>query len=322
MRVVIYGVGAVGGVVAAALLRQGHDVIGIARGARLEAIRENGLTLRWPEGTETVPLPCVATPQEIDWRPDDMVLLVMKGQQTEAALHDLRAAGVLEQPIFCGQNGIANERMALRYFPNVHGINVMLPAEYVALDEAVGFCSPCFGVFDIGRYPAGADAADHALAEALSGAGIMGCVTDDIMKQKHGKLIQNLGNLVEAALGRGFEADDLVKALRDEGWQVLRDARIGFADVGASDPRREQMKIGHVPGAARIGSSTTQSLMRGAGSIETDFLNGEIALIARLHGREAPMNAAAARLAAELARSGAAPGAVTKADFIQRIGLG
>jgi 2-dehydropantoate 2-reductase len=42
------------------------------------------------------------------------------------------------------------------------------------------------------------------------------------------------------------------------------------------------MKVGQVAGAARVGSSTTQSLMRGAGSMEADYLNREFALIARL----------------------------------------
>ena len=44
----------------------------------------------------------------------------------------LRAAGLRDQPIFCAQNGVANERAALRLFPNVHGITVMMPAAATA----------------------------------------------------------------------------------------------------------------------------------------------------------------------------------------------
>lgn len=40
MRIIIHGVGAIGGVVAAALLDSGQEVIGIARGRMLEAIRD------------------------------------------------------------------------------------------------------------------------------------------------------------------------------------------------------------------------------------------------------------------------------------------
>ncbi len=320
MRIVVYGVGAIGGIIAGGLVRSGQECIGIARGERLAALRENGLTLRSPEFTENVPLELVSHPSEIDWRTDDAILLVMKGQHTVDALHALRAAGVTDQPIFCTQNGVENERAALRVFPNVHGINVMLPAEYVALDEAVGFASPDFGVFDIGRFPKGSDAADIALAEALTKAGIGGFPTEEIMSFKYGKLLMNLGNIVEAALSRAVKDTEITNALRDEGRAVLKGAGIAWTEVG-DDPRRERMKIGTVEGAARLGGSSTQSLSRGAGSIETDYMNGEIALIARLHGLEAPLNAAAARLAARLAESGAQPGSVSPEEFRRELGL-
>lgn len=320
MRIVVCGVGAVGGVIAGGLVRSGQECIGIARGARYEALKSNGLTLRSPEWTETVPLELVDHPSRIDWQPDDAIVLVMKGQHTEAALRDLRAAGVRDQPIFCAQNGVANERTALRFFPNVHGINVMLPAEYVALDEAVGFASPDFGVFDIGRYPGGSDEADRALSESLTKAGIGGFPTDEVMTFKYGKLLMNLGNIVEAALGRAVKDAEITEALRAEGRAVLTAAGIEWQDVD-DDPRRVRMKIGTVDGAARLGGSSTQSLARGAGSIETDFLNGEIALIARLNGMDAPMNAAAARLAAHLAHARARPGAMTPEDLRAELGL-
>lgn len=321
MRIIVYGVGAVGGVIAGALTRAGHDCIGIARGERLAAIREKGLYLRSQTASDRVAVSCVGDPSEVDWRPDDAIMLVVKGQQTLAALHALRASGASGQPIFCTQNGVENERVALRHFPNVHGVNVMLPAEYVAIDEAVGFGSPNFGIFDIGRYPSGVTEEDEALAAALTDAGIVGCPTPDVMTSKYGKLILNLGNIVEAALSRAVEASDISDALRAEGRAVLDAAGIAWRDVGANDPRRELMKIGTVEGAARVGGSSTQSLARGAGSIETDYLNGEIALIGRLHGIPAPLNAAAATVAARLAREGRKPGSVTREDLIESLGL-
>jgi 2-dehydropantoate 2-reductase len=66
---------------------------------------------------------------------DDAILLTMKTQHTLAALERLRAAGVREQPIFCVQNGIANERFVLRRFPEVHGVTVMMPASFVIPGE-------------------------------------------------------------------------------------------------------------------------------------------------------------------------------------------
>ena len=48
MRFVIFGAGAIGGVVGARLSEAGFEVALIARGQHLEAIREHGLTLETP----------------------------------------------------------------------------------------------------------------------------------------------------------------------------------------------------------------------------------------------------------------------------------
>lgn len=322
MRIILHGVGAIGGVIGAALTEAGTEVVGIARGARLEAIRSRGLTFRAHDGARVVPLPCVGDPSEIDWRPDDMILLCVKSQHTAAALASLRAAGVDDQPIFCAQNGVANEALALRFFPNVHAVNVMMPAEYVALDEAVVFSKPCYGVFDVGRYPGGSDSGDAALARAMTAAKMDMTVTPRAMAFKYGKLIHNLANIVGAALGPGIDDGAIAEALKAEGRAVLEAAGIAWRDVGAGDPRRGTLfKMVALDGYDRVGSSTSQSLARGAGSIETDYLNGEIVLLGRLHGLETPANAFAAALGARLARNGARPGAVSRAELAAGVGL-
>ena len=63
--------------------------------------------------------------------------------------------------------------------------------------------------------------------------------------------------------------------------------------------------------ANRSGNSTWQSLARGAGSIEVDYLNGEIVLLGRLHNVPTPANAAFQRLANEMARQRREPGSVS-----------
>ena len=320
MRFIVYGVGAIGGVVAGTLAARGEDVIGVARGKRLEALK-SGMVLKSPAGTENVHFDCVASAREIALRKTDAILLVVKSQDTFAALLDLRDAGVEDQPIFCVQNGVANERAALRLFPNVHGVNVMLPAEYMSPGETLAICGPNFGIFDIGRFPHGLDESDQALADALTPARIAGYPTDEVMAFKYGKLVQNLGNIVEAALGREVETTDLADILRSEGREVLNRVEIPWRDVGMTDPRRDTMKPSTIEGFTRVGSSTSQSLARGAGSIETDFLNGEIVLLGRMNGIETPANAYAARLAARLARDKCPPGALTRDEFAAGLGL-
>lgn len=320
MRVIVYGVGAVGGVVAAALVHAGHEVVGIARGAMLDALRETDLRLRAPGHDLTVSLPCVADPGEIAFRSDDVILLTMKTQDTARALDRLRAAGVTEQALFCLQNGVANERMALRRFANVHGVTVMMPAGYLTPGEVCAYHEPSFGLFDIGRYPAGSDSADESLAAILGRSNMPSVVTDDVMASKYGKLLMNLTNVVQAALGGGQDQGRIPAALRAEAETVLTAAGIAWRDVDQSDPRRaDLLRPGEVKGVTRIGGSTTQSLARGTGHVETDYLNGEIVLLGRLYDVPTPVNARAQAMGAELAGQGAAPGSMMLAEVEARL---
>jgi 2-dehydropantoate 2-reductase len=316
MRIVLYGVGAVGGTIAAALADAGREVVGIARGGMLAALRDGTITLRHPGGEIAVRVPVVADPSEIAFRPDDLICLTMKSQDTRDALMALRDAGVREQPIFCLQNGIANEPAALRLFPNVHGVTVMMPAAYTVPGVVVCHGTPKLGLFDIGRFPSGSDEADLALAAAFDAAQMAGFVHDDVMASKRGKLLLNLGNALEASLGRGNERGDWPERVRAEAEAVLRAAGLSWDDVGMDMPRRKElMQMGEVPGEERFGGSTSQSLMRATGRVETDYLNGEIAWLARLHDMEAPRNAFMTDVMASLAALGRGPGAIDLADL-------
>jgi 2-dehydropantoate 2-reductase len=71
-----------------------------------------------------------------------------------------------------------------------------------------------------------------------------------------------------------------------------------------------------VPGVPEsVGGSTWQSLTRGTGNVETDYLNGEIVAIAHRIGRDAPLNATLARLARQASASGARPGDISADDL-------
>lgn len=312
MRIIVYGIGAIGGTVAAALGLSGQEVIGIARGAQLEAIRSGGLLLRTPENTARAAFQCVADPADIAFRSDDVVLLTMKTQDTVAALESLRVAGVAEQPIVCVQNGVANERFALRRFPHVHAVTVMMPAAFTVPGEVGAFGIPRHGIFDIGRFPAGADECDAALAAAFEAANIAAFVTPRAMESKYGKLLLNLGNILEAALGAGVDTSRFYRPVRQEAEAVLAAAGVSWREVGSGDPRREAlMRAQPIAGAARAGGSTTQSLARQTGSIETDYLNGEIVLLGRLHGVPVPANAYFVELAGRMVREKLRPGAIS-----------
>jgi 2-dehydropantoate 2-reductase len=56
-----------------------------------------------------------------------------------------------------------------------------------------------------------------------------------------------------------------------------------------------------------------QSLQRGTGAIETDYLNGEIVLLGRAHGVATPVNTALTHVARRMAQDGLQPGGLGQA---------
>src|SRR3954471_18842375 len=153
MRFIVYGAGAIGGVIGARLAQHACDVVLIARGAHRDAIRAHGLTIEWGDERLTLPIPVVATPDEVDFGSDDVVLLAMKSQDTRGALDKLAVVASPTVPVVCAQNGVANERAALRHFANVYAMCVMCPAMHLEPGVVQAYSSPVSGLLDLGRYP-------------------------------------------------------------------------------------------------------------------------------------------------------------------------
>jgi 2-dehydropantoate 2-reductase len=303
MRFVILGAGAVGGVVGARLHQAEFDVTLIARGSHLEAIRRDGLTLLTPVERVTLTLPAAADPGEVDWSDDDVVLLATKSQDTLGALTALRAAAGTTVPLVCMQNGVENERLALRMMDHVYGAVVMVPTAHLEPGVVESYGADISGMIDVGRYPSGVDERCARICAALSASMFTCHVAPDVMRLKYAKLLMNLGNAVGALCRPGDRRDELTALARAEGEAALTAAGIDFVDdqVKDIDGRWAQMGVRDIDGRRRPGSSTWQSLARGTGRIETDYLNGEIVLQGRLHDVPTPINAALCRLAAQAA---------------------
>jgi 2-dehydropantoate 2-reductase len=196
----------------------------------------------------------------------------------------------------------------------------MCPAGHLEPGVVQAFSSPIPGLLDVGRFPSGTDERSHGLAEAFRSAGFDSIEREDVMRWKYCKLLMNLGNAVEAAFLPSDRAE--VSALaRDEGMACLQAAGIAFASAEEDGARRGTlMKLGPVGGRRREGGSSWQSLQRGTGSIESDYLNGEVVLLGRIHGVPTPVNALLQEVAWEMAWSGAEPATLSAAQFFDRLG--
>jgi len=319
-RFVVYGAGAIGGVIGGRLAQSGHEVALIARGAHREAIARAGLRLHTPDGSSVLRLPIVGDPGELDWGADDVVLLTTKSQDSVTALERLEAAAGAEVAVACVQNGVANEREALRRFARTYSVCVQLPAAHLEPGVVVAFSAPLAGSLDIGRHPAGVDELAREIAAAFSASGFESAPRADIARWKYAKLLRNTQNAVRALCGPAPAGDELERRAREEAEAVLDAAAIDYVPAADYDARHERIvTVRPVEGQARTLGSSWQSLARGAGSIEADHLNGEIVLEGRLHGVPAPVNELLRLAANDAARRGAPPGSVSEQELLARL---
>jgi 2-dehydropantoate 2-reductase len=321
MRLVVYGAGAIGGVVGGRLAEAGHDVVLIARGDHHDAIRDHGLTLLAPDAEPLVlSVPVVSHPAELDFRDDDVVLLSMKSQHTGDALDALVAHAPPSVALVCVQNGVANERAALRLFDDVYGICVVCPALHLEPGVVEARAAPLSGILDAGRFPHGIGSRGAEIAAALTASKFESVPRDDIMRWKYGKLLNNLGNAVDALCGPDPDARVVHRRAWTEGAAVLTAAGIDAVGPEEDAARRGDLfQWGGDAARSRPGSSSWQSLARGTGSIEADYLNGEIVLLGRLHDVPTPVNHLLQRLATTAAREGRRPGTMPVAELIRML---
>ncbi len=323
MRFVIYGPGAVGGTIGGRLFEHGHDVVLVARGAHGATVASEGLRLRTPDGDQVLRIPVVDHPQALDLGPDDVVVLAMKTQDTEPALAALAAVAPQETPLVCAQNGVENERLALRRFPSVHAMCVMLPATFLEPGVVVSHGAPLSGILDLGVAPSGTDEVSEAVATALDASGFSSRPDPAVMRRKYAKLLMNLGNALEAACGPTARSSDLGARARREALACYEAAGIDCATTEEDAARRGGLvSVAEVPGVSRGGGSSWQSLARGLGTVEADHLNGEIVLLGRLHGVQTPVNALLQRTANRMAREREPAGSLPVEQLLAALGEG
>jgi 2-dehydropantoate 2-reductase len=316
MRLVILGAGAIGGVVAGHLARANRDVLVIARGAHLAAIRGNGLRVGTPSGAFVVH-PEAVEAAAVSWRDGDVLVVAVKTQDLAGALREIAVPARV--PIVCMTNGVEAERIALRHVREVYAACVLMPATYLVPGTVEVWAGPVPGILDLGRYPDGTGELGDALAGELIVAGFSTEVRANIMKWKRGKLLANLMNGAEAISGPAARTSELATRAKAEARACYAAANLSCITEAEDAERRTALTPLPIAGATRAGGSTWQSLARGAGTLETDYLNGEIAMLGRLHGVATPVNEALQWFAAEAARTGVAPGSVPLEELIARV---
>src|SRR5258707_916060 len=104
MRIAVLGAGGIGGYYGARLAKAGHDVVRVARGAHLEALKRRGVTVRTPD--EELTLPITAVPDVRGLEPVDLLLFCVKAYDTEAGARSIAPLVGPDTVVLTVQNGL------------------------------------------------------------------------------------------------------------------------------------------------------------------------------------------------------------------------
>jgi 2-dehydropantoate 2-reductase len=300
VKFAIVGAGATGGFLGAHLARAGEDVTLVARGPNLQALRENGVTVRGPEGEFN------ARPRSTDdlaaaVAAADTVFLTVKAHAVTAIAPQLGAALGPEASLLTAQNGIP-----WWYFIGGAGplegtrLETVDPGGVIADSLDVRRVLACIvypatnlvapGVvehvegnrFSIGELDGARSERCQAISAALGGAGLKCPVQTRIRPEIWLKLLGNATLNPVSALTRGTLAAitgdertrELLRSLMGEVDAVARAAGVEV-DLGV-DRRLE--------GAARVGEHKTSMLqdVEAGRPLEVEALVGSVVELGRL----------------------------------------
>jgi len=199
VRYLIYGTGAVGGLMGGSLALAGHRVVFLARPPLAESLREHGLRLTGDVAQRTLTDPVVASqlPMALAHGRPDLILLTVKAYDVENAAAELAAAFESTPPVVSFLNGIGNEEQLASAIGSEQVIPASLTTAVQIDPQGVVRVERARGIGLAGRHPLLPD-----LRADLESAGMRVRLYSNPERMKWSKLMTNLvANASSAILG-------------------------------------------------------------------------------------------------------------------------
>jgi 2-dehydropantoate 2-reductase len=182
MKILVMGSGGVGGYFGGRLAGAGNDVTFVARGAHLEAMQRDGLTIDSDFGKLTVkPAKAVGSPADAGG-PVDIVMFATKLGDTEAAAASLAPVIGPETIVITFQNGVEGPDMIAKALPGAHVVpGVARIASHIPRAGVIEQRGP-FARIEFGEPNGAANAKLEAFHAACKAAGIDAILSRDIRR--------------------------------------------------------------------------------------------------------------------------------------------
>jgi 2-dehydropantoate 2-reductase len=188
MRIAIIGSGGVGGYLGGRLAASGQDVTFIARGAHLDAIREDGLRIESALGDISVQ-PAEASDDPASVGRVDLVIFAVKLYDTQAAAEACRPLLGEKTGVVTFQNGVDSPEVLARILGREHVVGGVAQIASVVGEPGVIRHSGTMARFAFGELDGRRSTRVEALAVALGAAGVEHVVSDAIERDIWAKMV-------------------------------------------------------------------------------------------------------------------------------------
>lgn len=303
MKVAVMGMGAIGGLVAGYLKAKGIPVVAVGRLEQKKAVDNDGFVLEGVRGSSVYYFDVQTRLEE----KVDLAIICVKTQDIREAVDKSREF-LSHTAILSTQNGVRADKLLSMMLgeENIISSIVMFGATYVSASKVIHNFE---GKWLLGRPFGPNDQKVKDLVDFLKPA-FDAVEVENISGMKWTKIFLNFSNCLPALVGKSMQEVyangdmcRLMLRLLKEGFGVVD--KLGIQLLDMPDFNIEKIKgLVYLPPeqAAPIYAgimtnlskdplygSILQSIQRGRTS-EIDFINGEIANMAKLHDIEAPLN--------------------------------
>ncbi|MEE3293316.1 MAG: 2-dehydropantoate 2-reductase [Pseudomonadota bacterium] len=287
----IMGSGGMGGYIGAKLTQAGYKVSFIARGAHLEAMKNNGLKIEGPDESFVIdPIRATNDPREIG--PVDFVIFCVKLWDTEAAGEQCRDLVGPDTAVLSMQNGVDPEPILGRILGCEHvmgavseiGANIIKPG---FVRRFTPFAIIRFGELDQSR-----SARSIQISEAITAAGLEADHVDSINLTIWDKFLWLVGAsalncVTRQPFGPVREDPDTRALLRQIMQEVMAVANAKDIPLANENIEARLDYIDNLPGEAKV--SMAVDLERG-NQLELPWLSGAVVRMGQELGIPTPAN--------------------------------
>lgn len=298
MKILVFGLGALGTVYSCLLQNQGHEVSGVDRDFVAAAVENNGVMVEGIWGSHSARLKqAVTRTEDLTDQDFDLIIVSVKAYETMEVAKLLAPFITDHTYVMLAQNGFGNFEAASNYIPReniilarvIFGSETIAPGQarvtVIADDVILGSPSGLISTQVLTDF-----------ARIFSQAGIPTRVSEDIMQYIWGKIIYNsslnpLGAILEVPYGKLADIEEtrnLIVQVIEEIFSVLK--AIGQPVMWADAEEYRRIFFGRlVPDTASHHASMLQDIQRGR-KTEIDALNGAVVELGKKHGIATPVN--------------------------------